>query len=74
VPRRRSRVQRGGRPSDPAGILVHVWPYVPLAIGALVAFRLLARIVFASDRVAVERAERRENRELRERLGRYTAR
>jgi hypothetical protein len=51
-----------------------VWPYVALAVGSLVALRLLVRIVFASERVAVERTRRRQNRQLRERLERYTAR
>ena len=51
-----------------------MWPYVALAVGALVALRLLARAVFAGERMSVSRAERRQNRELRERLGRYTAR
>jgi nanoRNase/pAp phosphatase (c-di-AMP/oligoRNAs hydrolase) len=51
-----------------------VWGYVALAVGALVALRLVARIVFASERVAAGRSEHRENRDLRERLQRYTAR
>jgi hypothetical protein len=51
-----------------------MWVYVPLAVGALVALRLLARIVFASERVAVEHAKRRPNRDLRKRLDRYSAR
>jgi hypothetical protein len=48
--------------------------YAPLAVGALFALRVLAKIVFASERVAVERSERVKNRELRKRLERYTAR
>ena len=48
--------------------------YAPLAVGALLALRVLAKIVFASERVAVERSERGKNRELRKRLERYTAR
>jgi hypothetical protein len=51
-----------------------MWPYVGLAVGALVTLRILTRIVFASERAAVARTERRENRALRERLDRYTAR
>lgn len=51
-----------------------MWPYVGLAVGALVVLRLLAKVVFASERAAIVRSERRENRELRERLDRYTAR
>jgi hypothetical protein len=51
-----------------------MWSYVALALGALLALRVVARIVFATERVAVGRAERHENRELRERLQRYTAR
>ena len=51
-----------------------MWPYVGLAVGALVALRLLARIVFASERAAVAHTELRENRALRKRLERYTAR
>jgi hypothetical protein len=51
-----------------------MWPYVALAVATLVALKLLARIVFASERVAIERGERRANRELRERLERYTTR
>jgi hypothetical protein len=47
--------------------------YAVLAIAALLALRVLAKIVFTSERVAVERAERRENRELRKRLDRYSA-
>jgi hypothetical protein len=48
--------------------------YAPLAIGALLTLRVLAKIVFGSERVAVEHAERRANRELRKRLERYSAR
>ena len=51
-----------------------MWVYIPLAVAALVALRLLARIVFASERVAVERAARRPNRDVRKRLERYSAR
>jgi hypothetical protein len=69
-----SAEQAEGDPSDAAGILVVVWPYVILAVGALLALRVVARIVFATERVAVDRAARQENRELRERLRRYTAR
>jgi hypothetical protein len=69
-----ARVRSARAPSDGAGILVGVWSYVGLAVGALVTLRILARIVFASERAAVARTERRENRALRERLDRYTAR
>ena len=55
-------------------ILERVWPYVALAFAALVCLRLLARLVFATERIAVSRTEHRENRELRERVGRYSAR
>jgi hypothetical protein len=48
--------------------------YAPLAAGALLALRVLAKIIFASERAALEHGERGKNRELRKRLERYTTR
>jgi hypothetical protein len=55
-------------------MLVVVWMYAPLAVGTLLALKVLVKVVFASERVAVERAERAKNRELRKRLERYSVR
>jgi hypothetical protein len=51
-----------------------MWAYVGMAVAALVVLKLLASLVFATERVGAERDERRANRSLRERLERYTAR
>jgi hypothetical protein len=67
------RQKRTG-PSGSAGILVAMWAYVGMAVAALVVLKLLASLVFATERVGAERNERRANRSLRERLERYTAR
>jgi hypothetical protein len=60
--------------SGGAGILeARMWMYFALAVGAAVLLKFLASIVVATERIGV-RSERRDNRDLRERLERYSAR
>jgi hypothetical protein len=51
-----------------------VWAYLALAALVVVLLKLLGTILFATERVAASRADARENRALRARLERYTAR
>lgn len=50
-----------------------MWMYFALAVGAAVVLRLLASVVVATERIGV-RSQNHDNRELRERLDRYSAR
>jgi hypothetical protein len=49
-----------------------VWMYLAAAAGVVVLLRLLVGVVTAAERVAAEAEERHENRQLRERLDRFT--
>ena len=51
-----------------------MWGYVGLAAGVVLVIKLLATILVATERAALNRANAQENRALRARVDRYTAR
>jgi len=48
------------------------WIYLAAAAGVVVLLRLVLGVVTAAERASVRREEARVNRELRERLARFT--
>jgi hypothetical protein len=49
-----------------------VWMYLAAAAGVVVLLKLLLGVVSATERVAAEVERKLENRDLRERLDRFT--
>ena len=50
-----------------------MWAYLALAVGAVLLLKILSTILLATDRAAAAHDSRSENRELRQRLDRYSA-